>query len=252
MVGVILSFRPLPEAKRNSVEKREDQLQGKGALTRKSPARLLIATNNPGKLEEYRCLLSDLHISITSLRDEGIDFEPEETGATFEENATLKAIAFARQSGLPVLADDSGLEIDALDGAPGVHSARYGDTQRGEDVQRYELVLRQLEGVPWDKRTARFRCVIAVATKNGQISTAEGVIEGFIAFEPQGEHGFGYDPIFFIPEYGCTMAQLPSETKNRISHRAKAAQAALPILRRLVVSADESRDAPPANQGPLL
>lgn len=215
----------------------------------RAPAKLLIATNNPGKLEEYRCLLRKLPIRITSLRDEGIDFEPDETGVTFEENAVLKASAFARQSGLPTLADDSGLEIDSLDGAPGVHSARYGGTQRGEDVQRYELVLRQLEGVPWDERTARFRCVVAVATKNGQVSTAEGVIEGLIAFEPEGEHGFGYDPIFFIPEFECTMAQLPSEMKNRISHRAKAAQAALPIIQRLVASAGGSRDAPPTNRG---
>lgn len=214
----------------------------------KMPAKLLIATNNPGKLEEYRCLLRELSIPITSLRDEGIDFEPDETGVTFEENAVLKASAFARHSGLPTLADDSGLEIDILDGAPGVHSARYGGTQRGEDIQRYELVLHQLEGVPWDERTARFRCVVAVATRNGQVSTAEGVIEGRIAFEAEGEHGFGYDPIFFIPEFECTMAQLPSETKNRISHRAQAAQAALPMIRRLVISADGSRDAPPANR----
>jgi XTP/dITP diphosphohydrolase len=196
---------------------------------------LLVATNNPGKLEEYRWLLRDLHIRMTSLRDEGIDFEPEETGTTFEENAVLKARAFARQSGLVTLADDSGLEVDRLGGAPGIHSARYGDTQRDEDVRRYELVLRQLEGVPWAERTARFRCVIAVATPNGQVTTAEGVIEGIIAFEPHGERGFGYDPIFFIPEFGCTMAQLPSETKNNISHRARAVQAALPIIGRLVM-----------------
>jgi len=196
--------------------------------------RLLVASNNPGKLEEYRCLLSDLPLEITSLRGEGIDFEPEETGSTFEENAIIKAGAFAERSGLLTLADDSGLEIDRLGGAPGIHSARYGGTRRGEDVRRYRLVLRQLEDVPWAERTARFRCVIALATPESQVMTAEGAIDGIIAFEPQGENGFGYDPIFFIPGFDCTLAQLPQETKNRISHRARAAQATLPIIRRLV------------------
>jgi XTP/dITP diphosphohydrolase len=197
--------------------------------------RLLVATNNPGKLEEYQHLLRDLPLEITSLRQEAIDYEPEETGVTFEENAVLKANAFAERSGLLTLADDSGLEIDRLGGAPGVHSARYGGTRRGEDVRRYELVLRQLEGVPQPERTGRFRCVVALATPEGQVTMAEGAIEGVIAFEPQGEHGFGYDPIFFIPEFDCTMAQLPPETKNRISHRARAVRAAVPIIRRLVM-----------------
>jgi len=194
--------------------------------------KLLVATNNLGKLEEYQHLLRDLLLEITSLGIEGINFEPEETGITFEENAILKASAFAEQSGLLTLADDSGLEIDKLGGAPGVHSARYGGTRRGEDVRRYKLVLRQLKNVERAERTARFRCVVALATPEGQVQTAEGTVEGVIALEPQGEHGFGYDPIFFIPEFDCTMAQLPPETKNRISHRARAAQAALPIIRR--------------------
>ena len=196
--------------------------------------KLLVATNNAGKMEEYRHLLRDLPLKITSLGQEKINFEPEETGVTFEENAVLKASAFAERSGLLTLADDSGLEIDKLGGAPGVHSARYRGTRRGEDVRRYGLVLRQLEGVSEAERTARFRCVVALATPEGQVKTAEGTIEGIIAFEPQGEHGFGYDPIFFMPEFDCTMAQLPAETKNRISHRAGAAQAALPIIRALV------------------
>ena len=198
--------------------------------------KLLVATINPGKLEEYRRLLRELPLEITSLRDEGIDFEPEETGSTFEENAILKARTFAEQSRLLTLADDSGLEIDKLGGAPGVHSARYGGTQRGEDRQRYELVLGQLEGVPKAERTARFRCVVAIVTPEGQVETAKGAIEGIIGFEPRGKYGFGYDPIFFIPEFECTMAQLPPETKNRISHRARAAEAALPIIRRLCVT----------------
>jgi XTP/dITP diphosphohydrolase len=197
-------------------------------------AKLLVATNNTGKLEEYRRLLRDLPLETTSLRDERIDFEPEETGSTFEENAILKAKAFARRSGLMTLADDSGLEIDQLGGAPGVHSARYAGTGRGEDVRRYELVLHQLEEVPWTERTARFCCVVAIACPDGQVETAEGTIDGIIAYEPRGEHGFGYDPIFYIPELDSTMAELPPETKNRISHRARAAQAALPIIGRLV------------------
>jgi XTP/dITP diphosphohydrolase len=196
--------------------------------------KLLIATNNPGKLKEYRSLLRGLPLEITSLQEEGIDFEPEETGNTFEENAALKARAFAGRSGLPTLADDSGLEIDVLGGAPGVHSARYGGARRGEDVRRYERVLRQLEGVPPDRRTARFRCVVAVAMPDGRVETADGRVEGVIASAPQGDQGFGYDPIFFIPEFGCTMAQLPPEAKNRISHRARAVQAARPILERLL------------------
>ena len=197
--------------------------------------RLLVATNNLGKLEEYQHLLCDLPLEITSLRQEEIDYEPEETGVTFEENAVLKANAFAERSGLLTLADDSGLEIDRLGGAPGVHSARYGGTRRGEDVRRYELVLRQLEGVPQAERTGRFRCVVALATPEGHVATAEGAIEGLIAFEPQKKHGFGYDPIFFIPEFSCTITQLPPKTKNRISHRARAARAAVPIIRRLVM-----------------
>jgi XTP/dITP diphosphohydrolase len=199
---------------------------------------LLIATHNPGKLREYRdlyaTLLSDAALDITSLAEVGIVWEPEETGHTFAENAIIKATAFAAHSGLPTLADDSGLEIDALDGAPGVHSARYGGTRRGEDAQRMQIVLDQLRDVPQPRRTARFRCVVALATPHGPVETADGVVEGFIGFDPQGEHGFGYDPIFYLPEFGCTMAQLEPVAKNRISHRARALLAALPLLRWLV------------------
>jgi XTP/dITP diphosphohydrolase len=198
--------------------------------------KLLVASNNSGKLEEYRRLLRRLPLEVTNLRQEGIDLAPEETGLTFEENAIIKASAFAQQSGLLTLADDSGLEIDALGGEPGVHSARYQGTGRGEDVLRYTLVLRKLEGIPWQERTARFRCVVAIAMPGEPVKTAHGLVEGIIAFEPQGEHGFGYDPIFFLPEFKCTMAQLPPETKNSISHRAKAVEAAWPILQRYAAS----------------
>jgi len=198
--------------------------------------KLLVATHNLGKLQEYRELLDQLSLELTNLQNEGIDFEPQETGSTFEENAVLKAWAFAVRSGLAVLADDSGLEIDALGGAPGVHSARYGGTGRGEDVRRYQLVLGQLEGVPWAQRTARFRCVIAVASPDGQVKTAQGLVEGVIAWEPRGEHGFGYDPIFYLPEFNCSMAQLPPEIKNRISHRARAVQAVRRIIQEMIAS----------------
>jgi XTP/dITP diphosphohydrolase len=199
---------------------------------------LLIATHNPGKLREYRDLveaqLTDIGLDITSLDDVGIAWEPEETGDTFAENAIIKATVFAANSGLPTLADDSGLEIDALGGAPGVHSARYGGTGRGEDGRRIQLVLDQMRDVPPPERTARFRCVVALAMPGGTVETADGVVEGYIGQEPLGQHGFGYDPIFYLPEFGCTMAQLDPAIKNRISHRARALLAALPLLRRLI------------------
>jgi len=196
--------------------------------------RLLVATNNLGKLEEYRQLLADMSIELTSLAEEGIDFEPAETGATFEENAVIKAEAFAKLSKLPTLADDSGLEIDALNGAPGTMSARYGGTDRHEDKKRYQLVLRQLAGVPWAQRSARFRCVLVLAIPNEPHQVTEGTVEGFIAESPAGDCGFGYDPVFYLTKYNCTMAQLDPATKNRISHRGRAIEAARPLLQRLV------------------
>jgi len=184
--------------------------------------KLLIATHNPGKVKEYQALLAGLPLELTYPAQEGLDIEVTETGESFAENARLKAAAYARASGLLTLADDSGLEVDALGGEPGIHSARYAGNG-ASDEERYRLLLEKLPGVPWEERTARFRCVIAVATPAGQVYTAEGTCEGIIAFAPQGEHGFGYDPVFYFPEHGMTMAELPPETKNRISHRAKAA-----------------------------
>jgi len=184
--------------------------------------KLLIATHNPGKVKEYQALLAGLPLELTYPAQEGLDIEVTETGESFAENARLKAAAYARASGLLTLADDSGLEVDALGGEPGIHSARYAGNG-ASDEERYRLLLDKLPGVPWEERTARFRCVIAVATPAGQVHTAEGTCEGIIAFAPQGEHGFGYDPVFYFPEHGMTMAELPPETKNRISHRAKAA-----------------------------
>ncbi len=183
--------------------------------------KLLIATNNRGKLREYRELLGELSCELTSLAEEGIELKVEETGRSYRENAILKATAYARVSGLLTVADDSGLEVDALGGEPGIFSARYGGL--GTDEERYRLLLKRLEGVPWPERTARFRCVIALAFPEGRVETFEGVCEGVIAFEPRGEHGFGYDPVFYLPELGRTMAELTPQEKNRISHRARAA-----------------------------
>ena len=183
---------------------------------------LLIATHNPGKVREYQELLAGLSLELTYPAQKGLDIEVAETGESFAENARLKATAYARASGLLTLADDSGLEVDALGGEPGIRSARYAGSE-ASDEDRYRLLLEKLRGVPWEERTARFRCVIAVVTPEGQIHTAEGACEGIITFEPKGEHGFGYDPVFYFQEYEMTMAELPSETKNRISHRARAA-----------------------------
>jgi XTP/dITP diphosphohydrolase len=197
--------------------------------------KLLVATNNPGKVREYQALLKGLPLTLTYPAQEGIDIEVEETGSTFAQNARLKATAYARTSGLLTLADDSGLEVDALGGEPGTRSARYAG-QGASDEDRYRLLLSKLEGVPWQQRTARFRCVIAVARPQGKVRTAQGTCEGVIAFEPRGKHGFGYDPVFYMPEHGQTMAELEPEVKNRISHRARAAEGARRILQELLGS----------------
>ena len=198
--------------------------------------KLLIATNNAHKLDEYREIFACLPLALVSLADEGITLDPEETGATFEENAILKAEAFAQVSHLPVLADDSGLEIDALGGEPGVYSARYGNTTKDDHKGRYTMVLDKLaaQNTPWAERTARFRCVIAVAAQDKLIGTVDGTVEGIIDYEAKGENGFGYDPIFFIPEFNQTLGQLSSEQKHAISHRGRAAEAAISLIQRLL------------------
>ena len=195
--------------------------------------KLLIATNNPGKVREYEELLADLPVEITFPAQEGVGLEVEETGLTFEENARIKALAFAQATGLLTLADDSGLEVDALGGAPGVHSARYAGPG-ASDIDRYQKLLTELEEVPTGGRSARFRCVVAIVQPDGTVYTADGACEGEIGFEPRGEHGFGYDPVFVVEGYaGQTMAELDPEIKNRISHRARAVEAARPILTQL-------------------
>jgi XTP/dITP diphosphohydrolase len=193
--------------------------------------RLLVATRNQGKKREFEELLAPLDASICYPDDLGLDLDVREDGTTYAENARKKAQGYARASGLLTLADDSGLEVDALGGAPGIHSARYVS---GSDADRVVTVLRHLRDVPWRRRTARFRCVVVIVSPGGDTHQAEGVCEGKIAFEPAGGGGFGYDPIFYLPPYGCTMAQLSREEKNRISHRARAVQAAFPALRQLL------------------
>jgi len=193
--------------------------------------RLLIATQNPGKAREFRLLFAPLEENLCFPSELGLHIEVLEDGDTYAANASKKAMAYARASGLLALADDSGLEVDALGGAPGIHSARYA---LGHDANRVETLLAHLRGVGWEQRTARFRCVIVIITPTGKIHNVEGVCEGMIAFEPAGQGGFGYDPVFYLPNQGCTMAQLAQEEKSRISHRARAAEAAMPILRRLL------------------
>lgn len=194
---------------------------------------ILVATHNQGKVREYAELLADLDVRWLGLDEVAIDWDVDETGDTFEANAILKATTYARASGLLTLADDSGLEVDALDGRPGVYTARFG----GEGLtpkQRYRLLLRELVNVDEAARTARFRCAVALAEGETLHGTATGIVEGKIAHEPRGDGGFGYDPVFFVADQGQTMAQLSPAIKNRISHRARALQAILPLLQEVL------------------
>lgn len=194
------------------------------------PLRLVLATHNHGKRREWQALLEELPVTLVLPDELGLSELVEETGRTYLENALLKARTLAAASGLPALADDSGLEVEALEGAPGLHSARY---ILGGDEVRYRALLRALEGVPPERRGARFRCVAALVLPDGREFHTEGVCEGVIQTAPSGEGGFGYDPVFFLPEQGCTMAELSFEAKNRISHRARAAQAMRRVLEQL-------------------
>ena len=181
-------------------------------------------------MREYRELLADYAGRLISLDEAGIADEVEETGDTFLANARLKAGTYAELSGELTISDDSGLEVYALGGAPGVYSARYGGDACQSDADRVELLLRNLEGVPWEKRIARFRCFTAIAGPEGVMATVVGSIAGVIQYGPTGEQGFGYDPVFYLPSYARSMAELPLEQKNRISHRADAARKARKIL----------------------
>jgi XTP/dITP diphosphohydrolase len=196
--------------------------------------KLLLATSNPGKIKEYRFLLDGLGYQITTLTEEGIAKAVIESGHNYEQNARLKALTYAKLSQLTALADDSGLEVDALHGEPGVKSARFAG-ESATDAEKVSLLLAKLNGAPWERRTARFKCVIAMASPGGRVELCYGECYGIIAFEAKGENGFGYDPIFFLPEMGKTMAELPFEMKNQISHRARASQKARQVLQQFHV-----------------
>ncbi len=193
--------------------------------------KLLLATNNQAKVREYRNLLRNLPSELVSLADQGITTAVNEVGGSLEENARIKATALAAESQLLALADDSGLEVDALGGEPGQLSARYAG-EGASDRDRVDYLLAKLEGVPWERRSACFRCVVAIATPDGEVELCSGECWGLITFEPRGEQGFGYDPVFYLAELDKTMAELPLEIKNQISHRGQAARQACQLLRR--------------------
>jgi XTP/dITP diphosphohydrolase len=194
--------------------------------------KLLLATKNAGKAREYSLLLQRSPFVLTTLDAEGIQEDVRESGKTLQENARLKAIGYAVDDRFLVMADDSGLEVDALGGAPGPLSARFGG-KGASDRDKVNLLLSKLRGVPWEERSARFRCVIAIASERKVIGLCEGVCEGIISFEAEGGQGFGYDPVFYLPELDKTMAELTLEEKNKVSHRARAAQKAVRVLERL-------------------
>ena len=199
---------------------------------RSSVEQLVVATRNPGKVREFERLLLDIPFQLVSLDEAGVPpgMEVEETGSTFQDNACIKARAYAMASGLLTLAEDSGLEVDALGGDPGVRSARYGGPGY-DDAGRVQLLLNAMKDVPWEERTGRFRSTIAICTPEGAVSTVEGSVEGLIIFEPRGDGGFGYDPVFYVPSLEKTTSEMSMEEKNTISHRARASQKALELLR---------------------
>jgi len=199
-------------------------------------SKLLLATNNQAKVREYRSLLQSLPYELVTLAEQGITTIVNEVGKSLKENARLKATLLAAESRLLALADDSGLEIGALGGEPGRLSARYAG-ENASDEDRVNYLLLRLKDVPREKRTARFRCVIAIATPDGEVEFCSGECQGFITFEPRGEQGFGYDPLFYLPELDKTMAELPLEIKNQVSHRGQAAKKVYQMLKRHPFSA---------------
>lgn len=203
--------------------------------------KLLIATHNPGKVVEYRKLLADLPLKLTFLDEEGIMYDVEETESTFEGNAVLKARTYAQMTGLWTWADDSGLEVDILDGRPGVLSARYAGPD-ASDEERWRKLLAELGQYAHEEWTARFRCVVAIAVPDGKVDTRCASIEGVITDQPRGTHGFGYDPIFYVPGFEATMAELHPEVKNNISHRGKAAAKAKQLLAKMLLAAEGNEE----------
>lgn len=202
--------------------------------------RIVFATGNAGKIKEIQAILADLGLEVVSMKEAGVSADIEENGSTYEENALIKVRAVAaclekmqQREGTVVMADDSGLEIDYLNREPGVYSARYMGEDTSYRVKNANLIKR-LEGVEDARRTARFVCAIAAALPDGQELTSRGVIEGRIGYEEKGDNGFGYDPIFYVPEFGCTTAELNAEEKNRVSHRGNALQEMKRQLQRIM------------------
>lgn len=183
--------------------------------------KLIFATTNEGKMKEIRMILSDLDMDVISMKDAGINIDIIENGTTFEENAIIKAKSIMDLSGEIVLADDSGLEVDAMNKEPGIYSARFMGENTSYDIKN-QHIIDQLREVPLEERSARFVCAIACAIPNKEIITTRATIEGYIGYEMKGDNGFGYDPIFMVPEFKCTSAELSAEQKNQISHRGKA------------------------------
>ena len=191
---------------------------GKRDMDRK---RIIFATGNEGKMKEVRMILTDMGVSVVSMKEAGVRADIVENGKTFEENAVIKAKAVMKLTGQIAMADDSGLVIDFLNGEPGIYSARYMGEDTSYTIKNQNLIDR-LQGVEESRRTARFVCAIACALPDGTVLTTEGTMEGIIGYESRGENGFGYDPIFYLPEFVCSSAQLSPEKKNELSHRGKA------------------------------
>jgi len=195
--------------------------------------KIVFATANEGKVKEIKEILKDFPIEVVSMKEMGITADIEENGATFEENSLIKARALVKLTGLPALADDSGLEVDYLNGEPGIYSARYLGRDTDYDYKN-NYIIDKLSEAKGEERSARFVCVISLVLPDGREFVEKGVVEGLIGYEQKGENGFGYDPIFYLPEYGKTSAELPPEEKNRISHRGKA----LTAMKKLIVTLD--------------
>lgn len=201
--------------------------------------KIVLASNNSHKLGEMQAILAALGMEVVAQQELGLNLSPEETGSTFEENSYIKAKAVLDACGLPAIADDSGLMVDVLGGAPGIHSARFGGAECKTDRDRLEYLLRQMQNVPQEERGAKFVSVITLLTPDGRKIVARGECPGRILFAPQGENGFGYDPVFYVPQSGCTFAQLTPEQKNQISHRARALQAFAQQVRKEYQYADK-------------
>jgi len=193
--------------------------------------KIIFATTNEGKMKEIRMILADLGYEIQSLKEAGIKADIVEDGKTFEENAIIKAEAIMKMTGSIVLADDSGLEVDYMNKEPGIYSARFLGEDTSYDIKN-KYIIDKLDGVKMEDRTARFVCAMAMARPGKETITKRGTIEGYIGYEQKGENGFGYDPIFYLPEYDCTTAELNPEQKNEISHRGKALRQIKKILER--------------------